>query len=162
MIFFLWLYDSQKLNKSSDGEITVTDLEQLDDLKLFPTVDGGYGVLFSTSLKVQSKLPNNVTSFKNFTESQSLIYFSKILPNQITPTNSTIIYDNTIPQTRLGITSCQTSINGRLGNECSIKGENSILNEVFWTAVYFYSTGSIKKHQNLPEFQIKYDASISY
>ncbi|CAJ0922502.1 14651_t:CDS:10 [Entrophospora sp. SA101] len=157
-----WDSKSQKLNKNSDGEITPTNEEQIDDLELFSTIGGGYGILFSTSLKIQSTFPTNPTSFDSFTKPQSLIYFSKILPNQIKSTNSTLVYHNAIPQTRLVIGSCQASLNGNIGNKCSVNGGNSVLKKDFWLIISFYSTGSVKEYKDLPGFQVVYKESLPY
>ncbi|CAG8456099.1 279_t:CDS:2 [Diversispora eburnea] len=114
---------------------------QLDDFKLFTTIEGGFGLVYSVSLITidNNTLPNPTTA---------ILYMTSLHLSQDNFSTPSIIYQITDPQAKINIKSCRPnylsvgyacfiSVNAPANNIAGISELN------FWRLISFFSTGTI-------------------
>ncbi|CAG8503295.1 11662_t:CDS:2 [Acaulospora colombiana] len=142
--FYLSFY-RKNLTQLSHDVIRSPPHFQIDDIKCFTTIDGGFGVAYSVSLDAQSVATN--TSFPTPITAQ--VFMTSMRLGERNFSTSAIIYETTYPRAKISIRSCQQNHVNQPGYACFIRvraaanatARTSSLD--FWQMISFYSTGTL-------------------
>ncbi|CAG8490880.1 2388_t:CDS:10, partial [Dentiscutata erythropus] len=146
------------LDNNKKGIIFVSN-----DFKSFATIDGGYQLVYSVSLKNQELiLPNSSTLSPT-----TLIVFSTVLRSDSSNfTPPVIIYQSLISEATISISNCQSNSENRPGYLCILHGQStpqSLTPGVsFWEMLSFISTGTDVSSVDLPKNYVNGNDVITY
>ncbi|RHZ70854.1 hypothetical protein Glove_265g16 [Diversispora epigaea] len=141
---YIWDSDRKNLTQLYSGILKSPSNFQLDDFKLFTTIEGGFGLVYSVSLNDNITIDNNTLP----NPTTAILYMTSLHLSQDNFSTPSIIYQITDPQAKINIRSCQPNYLS-VGYACFISVSAPANNTAgisklnFWRLISFFSTGTI-------------------